>query len=294
MRISVAPCAGFCFGVKRALKIAFDAAHNHTGDGPIFTLGPIIHNPQVVAKLEREGLAVIADLGDLEDPHGRTMIVRSHGLPRDVLNDAEQRGIKLVDATCPFVKEAQERAEQLANEGYAVVIVGEKDHPEVLSIAGGLSSPAVVIAGPEELNKLPRNTKVGVVCQTTQPIGHLIAVVNRLLDQTKEIKVFNTICRATFERQINALELARRVDVMLVVGGRNSANTRRLWKLCHEAGSDVYHIETADELKLEWFEGKERVGITGGASTPQWIVDDVVRAVEETQAPGNAGEESRP
>ncbi len=294
MRVSVAPCAGFCFGVKRALKIAFDAAHKHAGDGPIFTLGPIIHNPQVVARLEREGLAVIDDLEDLADPRGGTMIVRSHGLPRDVLEDAERRGIELVDATCPFVKEAQERAEQLANEGYAVVIVGEKDHPEVLSIAGGLSSPAMVIADPEELDKLPRETKVGVVCQTTQPIGHLISVVNRLLEQAKEIKVFNTICRATFERQINALELARRVDIMLVVGGRNSANTRRLWKLCREAGCDAYHIETAEELKLEWLEGKEEVGITGGASTPQWIVDDVVSAVEGAQAPGNTGEESRP
>ncbi len=294
MKISVAPCAGFCFGVKRALKIAFDAAHKHAGDGPIFTLGPIIHNPQVVAKLEREGLAVIDDLEDLEDPRGGTMIVRSHGLPRGVLEDATRRGIKLVDATCPFVKEAQERARQLADEGYAVVIVGEEDHPEVLSIAGGLSSPAMVIAGPNELDKLPREAKVGIVCQTTQPIGHLVAVVERLLEQTKEIKVFSTICQATFERQVNALELARRVDVMLVVGGRNSANTRRLWKLCQEAGCDAYHIETSEELEPEWLEGKEEVGITGGASTPQWIVDEVVHAVEETQAPGSTGEESRP
>ncbi len=291
MRVSVAPCAGFCFGVKRALKIAFDAAHKHVRNAPIFTLGPIIHNPQVVAKLEQEGLRVVDDLGDLT---GGTMIVRSHGLPRKVLEDARRRGIDLVDATCPFVKEAQERAEQLADEGYAVVIVGEEDHPEVLSIAGGLSFPATVIAGPEELDGLPKETKVGVVCQTTQPLGHLTAVVGRLLERSKEIKVFNTICRATFERQVNALGLARRVDVMLVVGGKNSANTRRLWKLCREAGCDAYHIETAEELKPEWFEGKEEVGITGGASTPQWIVDDVVSAVEGIQAPGDTGEESRP
>jgi len=274
--VTVAQGAGFCFGVKRALKIAFEAARR--GDGPVVTLGPIIHNPQVVAKLEEEGLSVVGDLSGLAP--GATLVVRSHGLGRAVLEEASRCGLRIVDATCPFVKEAQERAAQLEREGYAVVVVGEERHPEVLSITGSLERPATVVDGPRGLEGAPPSGRVGVVCQTTQPLGHLKAVVERLLDGTEELKVFNTICRATSERQRSALDLARDVDVMLVVGGKDSANTRRLWELCREAGRDAYHIETADELEPAWFEGKKEVGITGGASTPQWIIDEVVLAVE--------------
>jgi len=274
VNVTVAPCAGFCFGVRRALKLAFDAAHE--GDGPMVTLGPIIHNPQVVAKLSDEGLRVVDDLSDIESG---TLVVRSHGLPRSVLNAARERGFEIVDATCPFVKMAQDRAAQLEKEGYAVVVVGEQDHPEVLSITGSLASGATVVTEPDDLGDQPRTDRVGIVCQTTQPIARLKAVVARLLETAQEVKVFNTICNATSERQVNALDLADAVDVMLIVGGRNSANTRRLWELCREAGSDAYHIETADELESGWFEGKQEVGVTGGASTPQWIIDEVIRAV---------------
>jgi 4-hydroxy-3-methylbut-2-enyl diphosphate reductase len=276
VRVSVAPGAGFCFGVKRALGMAFDAARR--GDGPVVTLGPIIHNPQVVARLEEEGLRVVDSLDGL--PAGATLVVRSHGLRRAVLEDAAARRLHIVDATCPFVKEAQERATQLEREGYDVVVVGEERHPEVLSITGNLERQATVVDGPAGLDARTPCARAGVVCQTTQPLEHLKAVVDRLLDGAAELKVFNTICRATSERQRNALDLARRVDAMVVVGGRDSANTRRLWELCREAGRDASHIETADELEPSWFEGKEEVGVTGGASTPQWIIDEVVRAIE--------------
>jgi (E)-4-hydroxy-3-methyl-but-2-enyl pyrophosphate reductase len=275
VKATVAKGAGFCFGVKRALKIAFDAAR--TGEGTVVTLGPIIHNPQVVASLEKEGLRVVNDLSEVD---GGTLVVRSHGLPRSVLDEARARGLSIVDATCPFVKQAQDRAVQLEREGHEVVVVGEEDHPEVLSITGSLEKPATVVDGTSSLSSLPNAEKYGVVCQTTQPLEHLSAVVSELLSKTRELKVFNTICEATFERQESALEKAQQVDVMVVVGGRNSANTRRLWELCREAGCDAYHIETADELQPEWFEGKDEVGITGGASTPQWIVDEVVAALE--------------
>ncbi len=274
MNVTVAPCAGFCFGVKRALRLAFDAAHE--GDGPVVTLGPIIHNPQVVAKLSDEGLRVVDDLSDIDSG---TLVVRSHGLPRTVLSAARERGFEIVDATCPFVKMAQDRAAQLEEEGYTVVVVGEQDHPEVLSITGSLSLGATVVTGPDDLVAQPLADRIGIVCQTTQPIERLKAVVAKLLETAQEVKVFDTICNATSERQVNALELADAVDVILIVGGRNSANTRRLWELCREAGSDAYHIETADELEPGWFEGKKEVGVTGGASTPQWIIDEVVRAV---------------
>ena len=276
MSVTVAPGSGFCFGVKRALKLAFDAARK--GDGPIATLGPIIHNPQVVAKLEDEGLSVVDSLEEIE---GGTLIVRSHGLPQNILDDAVARGITIVDATCPFVKQAQDAAARLEREGYAVVIVGEEDHPEVLSVTGNLRRPTTVVDGPLGLSELGDSDKVGVVCQTTQPLEHLRAVVEALLSKARELRVFNTICEATLERQTSTLELAGRVDVMLVVGGRNSANTRRLWELCREAGCDAYHIETTDELEPAWFEGKKEVGVTGGASTPHWIIDDVVRTVED-------------
>lgn len=288
MNVTVAPCAGFCFGVKRALKLAFDAAHE--GDVPLVTLGPIIHNPQVVAKLADEGLRVV---DDPEEIRSGKLVVRSHGLPRPVIEAARRRGVEIVDATCPFVKMAQDRAAQLEDEGYAVVVVGERDHPEVLSITRSLEADAVAVTGPEDLAAAPPADRAGVVCQTTQPIERLKAVVGKLLESAQEVKVFNTICNATSERQVNALELAARVDVMLVVGGRNSANTRRLWELCREAGTDAYHIETADELEPDWFEGKKEVGVTGGASTPQWIIDEVVAAVEAIEG-SRTGEESRP
>jgi 4-hydroxy-3-methylbut-2-enyl diphosphate reductase len=275
VNVTVAPGAGFCFGVKRALKIAFDAAKK--GDGPIVTLGPIIHNPQVVAKLEQEGLTVVTDAAEIEQG---TLVVRSHGLPESVLEQVGERGVAIVDATCPFVKQAHDCASQLEREGYAVVVVGEEDHPEVLSITGNLETEATVVGGPGGLSRVGDVERVGVVCQTTQPLEHLRAVVNALLDRTRELKIFNTICEATVERQESALDLARSVDVMIVVGGRNSANTRRLWELCREAGCDAYHIETKNELEPSWFEGKVNVGITGGASTPQWIIDEIVTAVE--------------
>lgn len=276
MNVTVAPDSGFCFGVKRALKLAFDAARK--GDGPVATLGPIIHNPQVVAKLGDEGLSVVDSLEKVE---GGTLIVRSHGLPQSVLDDAAALGITVVDATCPFVKQAQDAAVRLECEGYTVVIVGEEDHPEVLSVTGNLRGPATVVDGPLGLSELGESDKVGVVCQTTQPLEHLRAVAAALLSKARELRVFNTICEATLERQTSALELAKKVDVMLVVGGKNSANTRRLWELCREAGCDAYHIETTDELEPAWFEGKKEVGVTGGASTPHWIIDEVVRTVED-------------
>jgi (E)-4-hydroxy-3-methyl-but-2-enyl pyrophosphate reductase len=276
LKVTVAPGSGFCFGVKRALKIAFDAVRKH--DGPVATLGPIIHNPQVVARLEEEGLTVVSDLSEI--PRGGTLIVRSHGLPGSVLAEAEERGISIVDATCPFVKQTQDAAARLEDEGYTIVIVGEEDHPEVLSVTGNLRGPVTVVAGSSGLDELNVRGKVGVVCQTTQPIEHLKAVVDALLPTVRELRVFNTICAATLERQENALRLAGDVDIMLVVGGKNSANTRRLWELCREAGSDAYHIETAQELEPAWFEGKKEVGVVGGASTPHWIVDEIVDSVE--------------
>jgi 4-hydroxy-3-methylbut-2-enyl diphosphate reductase len=275
LRVTVAEGAGFCFGVRRALKIAFEAARREHGSA--VTLGPIIHNPQVVGRLEREGLRVIEDLSGQK---GGTLVVRSHGLPGRLLEEARAREMEIVDATCPFVEQAQERAAQLEEEGHFVIVVGEEDHPEVLSITGGLRKPALVVDGTKPLPELPEAARYGVVSQTTQPKEHLAAVVRQLLERTRELKVFNTICDATFERQDSALELARRVELMLVVGGRNSANTRRLWELCRDTGCEAHHIETADELEPSWFEGKEEVGITGGASTPQWIIDEVVEKVE--------------
>jgi small subunit ribosomal protein S1 len=289
VKVIVAPGAGFCFGVKRALKIAFDAAKE--GDGPVVTLGPIIHNPQVVAKLEEEGLRVVDRADDIRDG---TLVVRSHGLPERVMDAARERGVAIVDATCPFVKQAHNCAVQLEQEGYGVVVVGEEDHPEVLSITGNLERPATVVDGPNGLSRLGDIGRVGVVCQTTQPLDHLRTVVDALLERTTELKIFNTICEATLERQESALELARRVDVMIVVGGKNSANTRRLWELCREAGCDAYHIETKDDLEPRWFEGKSEVGVTGGASTPHWIIDEIVRAIETMKASAETEEESRP
>ena len=279
MKAIVAEGAGFCFGVKRALKIAFDAARK--GDGSVVTLGAIIHNPQVVARLEEEGLRVVKNLDEVD---GGTLVVRSHGLPRRVLEEAETKGMTVVDATCPFVKQAQERAAQLEDEGHAVVVVGEEDHPEVLSITGSLKGRAKVVNGTAELPELPPAKSYGVVCQTTQPQEHLSSVVQDLLSKTRELKVFNTICEATRERQQEACALAGEVDRMVVVGGRNSANTRRLAELCASIQPRTLQVETSGEIEAGWLRGARRIGVTAGASTPDRVIQEVVRRLEALRA----------
>ena len=266
MEIFLAEYLGFCYGVKRAIKIARENA-----DGKSCTLGPIIHNPQMVDRLKSEGVGVVENLADLKEG---TIIIRSHGVGPQVYEDAENINLKVVDATCPFVKKAQLSAKKLVEEGYQVVIIGEKNHPEVKSIFEWSDKKAIILETEEEAKQLSSCQKLGIVSQTTVSGERFRKIVEQLLEKSSEIKILRTICTATDQRQAAALELAQKVDVMLVIGGKNSANTTRLAQLCKKYCT-TYHIETAEELTPGWFNEVEKIGITAGASTPDWIILEV-------------------
>ena len=274
MRVTVARHAGICYGVERALKLADEAAV--TGRC-VHTLGPLIHNPQAVEALRSRGVEVATRLEEATDG---ILVIRSHGVDPAIIDAAAAAGLEVIDATCPFVSSAQQAAAQLKADGYTVVIVGEADHPEVEGIVAHTGGGALVV---EEVADIPQrlpSRKVGIVVQTTQSLERLNQVVAALLPRVNELKVHNTICSATGKRQRSAEELARSVDVMVVVGGHNSGNTSRLAEICRAVNPRVHHVETADELDPAWFAGAHTVGVTAGASTPHRQMAGVVAAIE--------------
>jgi len=281
MEILLAAKAGFCFGVKRAIKTAYDTAREI--DGEVATIGPLIHNPQVVSRLKEMGVHPVEGVKGF---HGNTLVIRSHGVPPSVYVDAERAGVHLVDATCPFVKNAQDYASLLREEGYRVVIVGDRNHPEVQGIMAYAGDQAYVAVDAEDLGGLGKVRRIGVIAQTTIPLERFRSVVSHCLEIAGEVKVFNTICDATRIRQEEAQDIARKVDLMLVVGGRNSGNTTRLAELCRETGTRTIHLETVLEVDPAWLEGVEKIGITAGASTPEWIIREIVEKLHHLQESG--------
>jgi len=274
MKVLVAKTAGFCFGVKRAVNIAFRVSRKKLKG--VYTLGPIIHNPQVVERLRQKGIIPIEDIKKKKDIEA--LIIRTHGIPFHLLEKISSLGYEIIDATCPFVKKAQYYAKLLSEEGYQVVILGEREHPEVKGLMGYASGDVIVV---NEKNPLPRlKNKVGIVVQTTQPLEALKKVLSYAIEYAKEIKVYNTICNSTALRLKETEEMAKNVDVMIVVGGKNSANTTQLAKLCKSLSVPTYHIETSFEIEDRWFNGVKRVGITAGASTPEWIIKEVEERIK--------------
>lgn len=281
MKVILAQRAGFCFGVKRAANMALEAAEKSTC--PICSLGPIIHSPQLVAQLEEKGVRVVKKVDDLPDGG---VIIRSHGVTAEEMAAIRERRLEIIDATCPFVKKAQEYAALLSREGYDVVLVGEAEHPEVqgiVSYARSGKGEVYTVANRQEAERLPSRGRIGVVAQTTQSLDNLRQVVEVCLERSKELRVFNTICDATAVRQNEARSIARQVDLMLVIGGYNSANTTRLAQICREIQPRTHHVETAAEIDPAWFAGVETVGVTAGASTPRWIIEEVVTRLDELE-----------
>lgn len=289
MKVFVAAKAGFCFGVKRAIEMVMESTRNR--DGPLRSLGPLIHNPQVVKALAEEGIKEIPDMNEAKA--GDRVIIRSHGVSPVEYHQAGRLDIQVVDATCPFVAKAQKKARQLHEEGYRVVIVGERDHPEVKGLVGWAGGKASVVKTIEEAGNLPEYPSIGVIAQTTQARENFRAIVQVLSSRCERIQVCDTICHATSQRQQAAVELAAKVNVMVVVGGYNSANTQKLAALCRAAGTPTYHVETADELQSQWFENAESAGLTAGASTPDWIIEEVYRRMMENDEK-NLNEELQP
>ncbi|MGC8768970.1 4-hydroxy-3-methylbut-2-enyl diphosphate reductase [Calditerrivibrio sp.] len=271
MEIYVAQHAGFCFGVERAVKIVRNAAGEYKN---LYTLGPIIHNPQLVNDLKSQGVDVAESTEDLKE--GSTVVLRSHGVEKKELDILANKNIHVVDATCPYVNKAHTEAVNLSRDGYFVVIFGEKDHPEVKGIASYIEGEYTIISSPEEAYSTDFREKIGVVAQTTQEKAVFDKIVDILKNRCNEIKISNTICNATTLRQNAARKVAEMVEVMFVVGGKNSANTRRLYKICSEICKKTFHIETKEEIDKSVLIGVNKVGVTAGASTPKNIIDDVI------------------
>lgn len=270
MEILLAKSAGFCFGVKRATQMAFDAVNQYAS---LQSLGPLIHSPQMVKKLEDHGIRVCHQV---EDADGDALIVRSHGVTATEMENLQASGKAVVDATCPFVTRAQKHATELSRDAGLLVIVGEAHHPEVRGILSYATGDVQVVANVEQALELPRCRKMGIIAQTTQSLENFRAIVNICLEKTRDLKIYNTICDATSVRQEEAVAIARQVELMLVVGGYNSANTTRLAELCRKQGTRTHHLETAAEIDSAWFVGINRVGLTAGASTPQFLIEEIV------------------
>lgn len=282
MNIIVADYSGFCFGVERAIKIVEET---YEKGGRVYTLGPIIHNPQLVKKLEEKGVKVKKGIEDVEE--GDVVVIRSHGIPKQNMDILKEKKIGIVDATCPFVARAQRQAEILSSSGYFLVVFGEKDHPEVKGIVSYSNNGFVVVENSEEVEKYIKfHDKIGVVAQTTQSKANFDKVIDALKLKCNELKVVNTICNATYHRQEAAKKVALISDIMYVIGGKNSGNTRRLYEICKEICPKVFYIETKNEIDKSDLVGVENVGITAGASTPKFLIDEVIEFLKEVE---NAG-----
>ena len=277
MEVTIAKYAGACFGVERALDIVLKNADQKNN---VVTLGPLIHNPKVVADLESKGVRVIEKPDEVDSA---TLIVRTHGVVPEIIDEAKALGHDVVDATCPYVKKVHLAASKLEDEGYQVIIVGESGHPEVDGIVGHAKG-AWVVGSRVELEQMTLPKKIGVVVQTTQSQNLLQEVVSYLCTRCENLKVINTICQATSERQAAAKDLALECDCMIVIGGKNSANTTRLYEICLQSCPNTHHVETSDELRVEWFKGCNHIGITAGASTPQKHIQIVKSAIDNLVA----------
>jgi len=267
----------FCFGVERALELA----REHMNNGDSFdTLGEIIHNPHVVKEFEEKGIKVI---NSPEESTKRKILIRSHGVPPETIEKIKSLGKEIIDATCPFVKHAHDSARKLVEEGYFLLIIGKKYHPEVIGIQGHAHGKGCVVINGEEVEQLNlRGKKVGIVSQTTMLLWNVQDVITAVLKQNpKEVRYINTRCSTTERRQNATRELAKKVDVMIIVGGKHSSNTNRLYEIAKEHAPAAYLIESYEELKPEWFEKARIVGITGGASTPPQDVLKVKEIIEK-------------
>ena len=275
MKVIKAKTAGFCFGVKRAVDTVYEQAD--TCGGPIYTYGPIIHNEEVVKDLESRGVSVIRSEEELEGITEGTVIIRSHGVEKRICDKLLGKGIRIVDATCPFVKKIHNIVEKESAEGKYILIIGNPDHPEVIGIRGWAGSNVSVIQNADDIEKVDfsKNKKICVVSQTTFNYNKFQDLVEIIKKKSYDISVLNTICNATKERQTEAESIAESVDAMIVIGDKHSSNTQKLFEICRKACNNTYYIQTLDDLDLNQLGSVETVGITAGASTPNNIIEEV-------------------
>ena len=279
MEVKIAKNAGFCFGVKRAMQTAWDELENKS-ENNIYSLGPLIHNKQAVNRYKEKGLVEMDNLESI--PSESKLIIRSHGVAEKVYTESKAKNMEIVDTTCPFVKKIHDIVKDFSDRGYKIIIVGNPNHPEIIGINGWCNNEAIVINKLEEIDDINFDpTQIYcVVSQTTANLESFDKIVQKLKTKINNLTVKNTICFATKERQISAIDLAREVDCMVVIGGKHSSNTQKLVNICKDL-VPTFSIETKEELEKEKFAGFKVAGVTAGASTPDWIIEEVINYLKE-------------
>jgi 4-hydroxy-3-methylbut-2-enyl diphosphate reductase len=273
MKIQLAENYGFCFGVKRAIKIAEDNQNSAT-------YGPLIHNSKEIARLDKDfKVGLVDDFKTFKS--GDKAIVRTHGIVKDELASLHKSGVNVVDATCPYVTKPQEIAKEMSEAGYDVVIFGDEAHPEIKAVKSYATHGAEVVTTVEDLEKLKLHERIALIAQTTRKVEDYLDLVNYLIPRHKEVRVFNTICNATFENQEAVRKLSKTADIMIIIGGKNSSNTKQLSSIAEDNCEISYHIEDENDLDFSWFKDKNICGISAGASTPDWIIQNVIDAIEK-------------
>ena len=273
MEIKLAKSYGFCFGVKRAIEIAENSPD-------AITMGPLIHNKEEINRLkENFSVTTANDMSEIGDE--KRVIIRTHGITKENLATLKESEKEIIDATCPFVTKPQEIVQKMSSQGYKIIIFGDENHPEVKGVRSYAKNGALVVLDTKELESEILGPKIAIVSQTTRKIAQFQKIVNYLIEKVSEVRVFNTICNATFENQDAAREIAKESDVVIVIGGKNSSNTKQLLTIAKEFCEDSYLVENESELKSEWFKMKKSCGITAGASTPDWIIQKVTAKIRE-------------
>ncbi|MDI3310719.1 MAG: 4-hydroxy-3-methylbut-2-enyl diphosphate reductase [Thermoanaerobacterium sp.] len=273
MKILIADNAGFCFGVKRAVKMAYDQVNNND-DSKTYAYGELIHNPQVVKDLEDKGIKTIECINDLDE--NSKILIRTHGIPEKTYEKLKKKKVEIIDMTCPFVKRVQKIVNGYYKKGYSIIIIGDRNHPEVVGVNGWCNNSAYVIQSTDDVKSLPFLERACVVAQTTitqKMWEDSLALLNL---KVKELISYNTICDATNKRQSSAEKISKEADMMIVIGGKNSSNTQKLKKICENNCDRTIQVESADEIDLSIFKNVETVGITAGASTPDYLIQEVV------------------
>ena len=274
MKIQLAENYGFCFGVKRAIKIAEENQN-------AATYGPLIHNSKEIDRLDRDfKVGLVEDFTTFQS--GEKAIVRTHGIVKDELSSLHKSGVEVINATCPYVTKPQEIAQEMSESGYDVVIFGDEKHPEIKGVKSYATHGAEVVTDIEDVKKLKLKERIALIAQTTRKVEDYMSIATYLIPRHKEVRVFNTICNATFENQEAVNKLAKDADVMIIIGGKNSSNTKELYSISYDNCSNSYHIEDENDLDFSWFRDKNLCGISAGASTPDWIIQNVIDAIQKS------------
>lgn len=277
-KVIIAPNAGFCEGVKRAVDLATKAIELNKNSTKIYSLGRLVHNSFVVEEFKKLGLSQVNSLDEISEPG--YLIISAHGVAPKIYEEAKKKPLTLIDTTCPWVKKVQELGRKLSQNKYQVVIVGDREHPEVKGVVEWAGGQALVVEKPEDIQILDSNKKTGLLAQTTQSFEGFGKIARILKKKIKDLTIYKTICGATEKRQKSAMALAKKVKVVFVIGDEASANTRRLFQLCSQINPRTYHIQSAADLKKQMVLSEKNIGLTAGASTPDWIIQEVINKIK--------------